>query len=256
MEAKGLLRVGHELGVDEAAADEVEELCGEPLARCRGGERGERLAREVAADERGALGGVSYLCVEQVEPGSEESLDGRGNGFESGLSSFLGVGEQLFRQQHVPLRELDKPRAHGDLEPAFERGDDRADVVVAQAVEGERPRLPRRALIEQLRSRRADDEHRLSRPLDQLIDEIEQPRLDPVEGLEHDDERTEPASDSSRRLIAQNPSSTEPRPSKKSDTPSSIDCRSSTSASARSRSIAPTISRSGVYAAPSPYETH
>ena len=83
-------------------------------------------------------------------------------------------------------------REHGLLQQA---ADHARNIVVGERREGDRERValasaPSAAAIEQLRASGADHEHRhAARPIDEMVDEVEQCVVGPVKVLEHEHER-------------------------------------------------------------------
>ena len=198
-------------GTDEAPADELEELCRE-RRRAGGGERGERRARELAADERCALGRGPRLCVEQVEAGSQERLDRRWHGVERRT-----LRAPRRRRAAAPRRRDSPRRARRGARAPESRARFRArptSVPVSSSLRGSSAS----DLLPAGRSSgssgpRAEEEHRLARPPRRAD---RRARAAPPRPSGRPRARSRAAAGRlarrSSRRTAQKPSSTEPRP--------------------------------------------
>jgi hypothetical protein len=104
---------------------------------------------------------------------------------------------QLLAEEWLSLRGLHDPRADAAAEIllAGKRINEGLGLGLGQWLQNDRvvAHAPPRALLEQMWSRNAEDEHRrLGDPGAEILDQVEQRRLGPVDVFENDDERTLP----------------------------------------------------------------
>ena len=101
----------------------------------------------------------------------------------------------LDRVEGDPLCALDDPRPQLFREAGREAVEELLDLVRRERVEEERgevatSRAPGRAPLGQLRARERQDEDRVgARPVEQILDEVEQPVVGPLQVLEQEDDR-------------------------------------------------------------------
>ena len=109
--------------------------------------------------------------------------------------------EHLLDEERVSLRGAHDPVADGlvELRAAEEVGDELHGFTVAQPFEEHRggvelPAAPARPLVEELGTREADEQdRRFASPVGQMLDEVEERGLGPLQVVEEDDERAGPA---------------------------------------------------------------
>ena len=164
-------------------------------ARPAGPASRERTGPEALADHRGVLEQRLLLRLEQVEPGGDQALDG------------LGQPADLRRGRatcaRTPRRRAGLPPARASSSACVSAGRTAPSSSPMQAcgvLVGERRKRDRQRVRlaaapvgpprEQLGPGGADDEQRhAGRPVDQVVDEVEQVVVRPVQVLEHQHER-------------------------------------------------------------------
>ena len=198
------------LRANELAADQRAQVLGEPHAirlvqERRGRGRAELLALDGGPLEHTTLGGGK-----PVEPCREEGLDARRHGQACQVTDGRPTPvpllqravvdqhrQHLLDEQGVALGRLGDPTANRALE--LRRSQKVLHEFLALRLaerlqeDGRGVRLsaaPVGSDVEQLRAGRADQQdRRLPRPVGDVLDEVEQCRLRPVDVVDHDDER-------------------------------------------------------------------
>jgi len=171
---------------------------------------GHRVALEGLADHRGPLQQVPVAAVQPVETGRDQRLDGRGHGSGGQVAGHLPAtglaaqpalldqgGQQLLDEQRVPAGGPGDPLpGRGGQGPgAGQSVQQRPRVVrpqrLQQHADGVGPAAgPGRALLQQLGPGDGDEQDRgLVAALAELLDQVEEGRLGPVEVVEHHNER-------------------------------------------------------------------
>ena len=146
-----------------------------------------RVRVEAAPLHRGVLEQGPLAGVQPREPRRQHGLDAGGELARGGAD-----GDELLEEQRVALGGLDDllGRARGELAGC---GDEPARVGLRERVEHEHlvaGLRPRRARLQQLRPGDADEQDRVvAREDGEVVDEVEQRRLRPVQVLQHDDQR-------------------------------------------------------------------
>ena len=148
--------------------------------------------RELAADDGGALEQRPLVRCEQVEPALEQRLHRGRHVVEHAGATLVHVREELLGEERVARCDVDDALASFAVSSlaSGKRGEQRDRLLLGQGLEHERSLGPRRPLVEQLGPREADGEDRPGGPLRELLDQVEQRRLGPVDVLEHEQQRT------------------------------------------------------------------
>src|SRR5688572_7361327 len=152
----------------------------------RGKELGHGIQFELESDDRGAPEQVALARSQAIEPHREEA---RERGGDSPYGPVVEGDVQLFGEERIPVRDLDDPA------PVIRH--DRASAVDDEALDvGGRERLelhqvggfPLGSSLDQVGTGKAQEEDSPARLFRDVVDEIEERRLGPMEVLEHDDE--------------------------------------------------------------------
>ena len=154
----------------------------------------DRPRPEDLAEDRGILQQRLLLRLEAVEPGGDDSLDGLR---QRQLVSGAALGEharELLGVERVPSRPREQGRLlfRGEEGLLEEHGEQARSFLVGERRERDRggirlPAAPGRPALEQLRPRGADTEQwNIRGPVHQVIDEVEQVVIRPVQVLEHE----------------------------------------------------------------------
>ena len=184
--------------VEPAAVDEAASL--ERVERRRRvAERRNRLRREVAAEDGGAVEDVPLGRVEAVEPARDQRLHGgRGIGEASALGS---VGEEAARRTAgFPRRARRRVAASRRSASRHREGRRRARARRRRGAARGRAACrapaasptPAAARRDRAAPGREQDERRGRAPARDVLDQVEQRRVRPVPVLDHDDERPPP----------------------------------------------------------------
>ena len=174
------------MGPDQLVADERRELCPGRAASIRR-ELAERLPLEVVADHGRTLEHVALLLGQPVEAGGEQRVDRRWH--VSRVTALREHGEQLLDEERVPLRDLADPRARrvverGTLEQVL---DQLLGLALRQRLERHHLPAPRGPSVQQLGPGEAEEQQRsVPRPVTEMLGEVEQGRLRPVDVLHHE----------------------------------------------------------------------
>ncbi len=167
--------------------------------------RGEMLDRalpEHPADDGRALEQGLPGRRQVVDAGRDQRLERVRDAIRAAVRAALDEhADRLLDEERVPLRALQEPlrkRRRQLAGRACELGDELLDEQLA-LLGGERleldrrrahaPSTPSRTRIEELRTREADDQERRANPVREMLDEVEQRLLRPVDVLEVEDER-------------------------------------------------------------------
>ena len=161
-------------------------------------ELGDGAAPELLANDCGAFDHGPLLRLEPVEAGGEKSVDRRRNREVVRGRAVLGQHrEHLLDVERVALRGLCDPREEVGRElrlPAQEL-EQRLGFRLGQRIEHDRRRTrggsePAGVLLEQIRASHADDQdRRVADPAEQVLDQVEEGRLRPLQVVERDHER-------------------------------------------------------------------
>ncbi len=188
-EAEGVL--DRFVRADQFLADEGRELRpGGPTPV--GSQLSERLPLELEADDGGALEYLPLLLRERIEPCREKRLNRRGHTLR--VASFREHREQLLDEEWIPRSNLADPGSgiDGQLGVTDELRDQLVRLGRRERLERDRLRLqaptPRRADVDQIGTREAQQQQRrVASPVHEMLQEVEQGRLGPMDVL--DDER-------------------------------------------------------------------
>ena len=169
----------------------------------------DRVLREALPDDRGGLEHLPLVAVELVEPGGEERVDRRRHRevrevavhhpapVHAPQETVLDQHrEELLGEERVPLGRIDDPPARllGEIGAPEDVLEHEPDVCFRERCQRDsgllRPLRPARAQLEHCGAGRADDQERgVGDGVHQVLDQVEERRLRPVDVLEHDDER-------------------------------------------------------------------
>ena len=179
---------------DEAAGGQRREMRAGGRGGVRIEERDDVIGRELLPRDRPAFEHRPLAGAEPVEAGGEQRLD-RLRQRALRKPAFQREREELLQEQRVAFGGVDDPRALIGLEnrPA-EAVEERVRLLHRELVESDpldvrEPLEEVRAFLKELLSRHAHDEHRPGPPVRELLDELEEGRLGPVDVVEDDDER-------------------------------------------------------------------
>ena len=179
--------------LDELAADEPQQRRPEGLVAVAEGRHG--AGPELLADDGRPLEHVPLEGIEAVEPSGEERLDRRRELDELHRRPRL-LGEhrdELLGVERIPLGHLCDARAELRRQhaAAVECGEELCRVPGRERLEPHERALPPRPLLEQLRPGDAEEQDRcVAAPAADVLDEVEQRRLGPVDVLEENEQRT------------------------------------------------------------------
>ena len=156
----------------------------------------DRAAVEDAPLDRAALEHVALGRIELVEPRGQQRLDRRRHG-DGAVGRVAHERDHLLDEERVPFRRVEDPRAQRLIgRRAVEQArDERVGVAGRERLEQHRRGVqlaaaPVRPPVEQLRPRHAEQEdRRVAAEVGDVIDEIEERLLAPVDVVQHDDER-------------------------------------------------------------------
>jgi hypothetical protein len=134
----------------------------------------------------------ALVVAQAVEPGGEERLDRRWNGELAGGRAVLEREcEHLLHEERVAFADLDRPLPRPFRERAAGEVVDQLDALgLRERLEQDRGRVqlpasPAGAHVEQVRPGEADQQDRdVPRPVGQVLDEVEEDRLSPVDVVE------------------------------------------------------------------------
>ena len=182
---------------DEAFSHERHQVSADRRELALRRERCDRTSPELAPDDRRSLEHCTLVGVETVEAACEQRFDRRRNGCEVViLARLLDPGDELLGEQRVALGELDDAAALVFVDGvAGEVGDERSGVVAVERTESQRRDAglrvgPRRPFIEQVRACDREQKNRcIVRPRSEVLDEVEEGRLGPVDVVEDHHER-------------------------------------------------------------------
>jgi hypothetical protein len=193
VEPEGVLRLAARTrGMEQASPYERLQptVCGHNLIRRS--QVHDRGAREFPARNGSPLEHGSFLWVEPIEAAREQRFHGRGNRLESLRSRFLVESQQLLDEEWIPLGDVRDARSRlGPDSCAGELPDERVGFCSSERLQPENVTVGAQAgpLVTQLRARKAEDEQRrFDGPRGEVLDEVEQGRLCPMQVFEHEDQ--------------------------------------------------------------------
>ncbi len=181
------------VGAYELLAPERQQRAADPRSGGVIEQLADRAAVEEAALDRAALDDGALLRLEPVDARGEERLDRRRH--RVGLGVVAEVREQLLDEERVPFRGRDDPLAQLRRELVRERVDELVRVVVAERLEDDERRAPtrrspRRPHVEEIGASGAEDEDRcVARRVRDVLDQVEQRRVGPVDVVDDQHER-------------------------------------------------------------------
>ena len=202
------------VGPDQLLPDERLQVVPHRLAQIVGRQLSNGAAVEDLALDRAALDDRPLVSAQPVESRREERMDRRRNRDPREIARrhprAVAAREQPVVDQHrehlldeerISLRGAHDPVADGlvELRAAEEVRHELGGLAVAQSLEehGRRVELaaaPARALVEELRTCEADEQNRrFAGPIGEVLDEVEERRLGPLEVVEEGDQRPRPA---------------------------------------------------------------
>ena len=205
------------IGPDEAFADERQEV--RPRERFGlGRERARAASGEVAPDHRRALDHGAFVAAQAFQALAQQGVDRRRDRESRAGVAFRQHRGHLLDEEGVALGGGADPLADVFASPPLTGSssvaslDPRGRAARARARRARVGRDQRGARARRARDGQADEQDRsIAAPAEQVLDEVEQRRLGPVEVLEADDERAPSrARPRSARRTAQNASSLEP----------------------------------------------
>ena len=178
-------------------------------ARCGAGNGSERRRREEPADDRCSVKQPLHLRRHAIEPRRDESLQGRRDLDGADLAQrdpaavppldATGLDEraqELFDVQRIALRTRDDigTDLFGQGVDREQLADEKPGIVRAERRERDGDgvsggRAERRPDLAEVRTREAHDEQWRARPFGEMLDELDERRLRPVQVLEHEHER-------------------------------------------------------------------
>ena len=172
----------------EPLADELVEARLQVLALVQLRELEHRLEREAPADDGGALQRRALRAVEPVEALVENAPD---RARHRGRAALVGDRRELLHEQRIALGRLGDPLA--DCRGRSERLEEHLRVGVRERIEHPRLRRrlqPGRSPLCELGSCEAEQEDAgVAEPRAQVLDEVEECGLGPVDVLEHGHDR-------------------------------------------------------------------
>ena len=176
----------------------------------------ERAAMEEPPLDRGALDDRTLLGLEAVDARREQRLDRRRHGRVGCLRVVGEHREQLLDEERIALGRLDDPALRllrGARRPRSKPSDEARRLVRVEWVERDERRAttrrgPRRPRVEEIRTGEAEQQdRRVAREPDHVLEQVEQRGLGPVDVVHDDDqrpvgsERLEETAERPRRLL-------------------------------------------------------
>ena len=163
----------------------------------------ERAAPEDPSDDRASLKQRLRRGIEMVDAGGDQRLERVRNavGRAVARSALDEHPDRLLDEERIALRAIERllrqrrrPLTGGTGELAQELFDELRALFLRERLELDRRRAnaastPARPGVEQLGPREAEDQHRRAHPVRDVLDEVEQRRLGPVDVLEEEDQR-------------------------------------------------------------------
>ena len=171
---------------DQLLADERKEVAADIAAELGRAEVGDDAERELLADDRGAFEDRPLIVLQPVQPLGQQRLDRR----RDDHLAAAGECRELLHVERIALCRPEDAVARQVIQLGAEPGEQRLRITLGQRLEDNqvgafvrsRPLGPP---LEQLRPRRADQQHRRSLdPAQQVLDEVEERRLGAVDVLE------------------------------------------------------------------------
>ena len=170
---------------EQARIDHRLVVVAEQLAECR--------ADEMLAGDRRAREHRPFLCGQAVEPRCDERVDRRRDGVRRpALREHCG---HLFEVERVALSGVRDALPRGRVERPLlcDLVEQQARLVLGQRLQhhpAARVRQPARPLVEQIGAREAEEQHGGAvNPAGEVLEQVEERRLGPVDVLDEDDER-------------------------------------------------------------------
>ncbi len=190
--------------LDQPLPDERLQTAGHLAHLVRRRQVGHRSPPEHLPDHRRALEHRTLVLVEPVEAGREDRLDrlrhtqrvDRGERLEPAVAldehAVLDEHPQhLLEEERIASRGTPDRVGRLGIKRAGEVLQQRAGVLARKRRELDRRPRPRRPQLGQIRSRQAaDEDRRVAAPAGQVLDEVEEGGLGPLDVVEHDDEGT------------------------------------------------------------------
>ena len=174
--------------LDQVAADQREQGGGDRLVFRQ---RPDRAGRELPPDHGRSLEHRALIVGQPVEAGGEKCMDrGRDRRRRRTLDC---EGQHLLDEQRISLGAGQDPAAVLLVDVAAQCVDQALGVGVGKRFQREHQRasrVPGRPVLEQLGSCEAEDENRrVGRPADEVLQEVEERRLGPLELVDPEDDR-------------------------------------------------------------------
>ena len=176
--------------VDEVLARQRPELVAELVADLLRRQRLDRRGRELHADDRGRLCRCPFGPLQLVEARLEQRVDRRRHMIR--VATVRQHGEQLLDEQRIALRGLPNAPAGALVErrAAEQVLDQLFGLELRERLERYRLATPGRPLVEELGPSEAEHQNRrVACPVPEMLDEIEERRLGPVDVLDHERKR-------------------------------------------------------------------
>ena len=186
------------VGSEQLLPREGEQRAAQPIGLVRGQKLGDGAAVEQPTFDRSALQHRALPRLEAIDPGREERLDRRRHRLVRSLRIVGEHGEHLLDEQRIALGGVDDPVAkRGSDVPAVQQPvDQMLRLVVAERRERDEPRArpwrsPGRPGVEEVRTREAEEQdRRATREAEDVLEQVEQRGLRPVDVVHRDDERS------------------------------------------------------------------
>jgi hypothetical protein len=178
-------------GPDQASADEGKQPPVGASELIRRSQLHDGSASEFAACDCGPLEQGAFLRLKPVEAACEQGFDGGRQRLDGFWPCFLEEGEQLLDKEWVSLGDLDNARSRRLSKLlSGELADEHLGFSLLERLEPDHIGVgdQGRPFLLELGSRKADDQQRrLDRPRGEVLDEVQQRGLRPVNVLEQDD---------------------------------------------------------------------
>jgi hypothetical protein len=162
------------------------------------GEDGDGSAVEDLALDGPPLHDHTDVAVERVDAGLQECVDRRRHG-DLAVPALADVRQHLLDEQRIALGALDDLPAEPlrEIGPDEESREKRVREFESERLENDRRRVrprhpPRRPGVEEIGTSEAEDENGRRGEADDVLDEVEQRLLGPVDVVRDDDERSVP----------------------------------------------------------------
>ena len=183
--------------LDQLLADELAQRSCSSVARRFRRELGQRRRPELLAHDRRMLEHRELIRFEAIESRGEERLDRRRDRDRRRVSRRVCIATICSRKNGLPpaASAMRARRRGSSAAPSSRLSTSASDSAAPSGLSAQRRDVAAgagevRPLVEQLRTRKAEQQdRRVERPVDDVLDEIEERRLGPVQVVEHDDER-------------------------------------------------------------------